>query len=104
MIAKNWGTVLIAKTGELTCENSSQFFLDLTGPPPADMEKKMSQSKASTTLKVVKGDKESENNTLPEDLRYSLDTLRRLFLRPRTRVTLRQVRILKSEIPIKLLM
>ena len=59
------------------------FFLDLTGPPPADMEKKMSKSKASTQLAVVKGAKESESNTLPEDLRYSLDTLRRLFLRPR---------------------
>jgi condensin complex subunit 2 len=66
------------------------FFLDLTGPPPADLQKKMAKSKASTQLAVVKGAKESEINTLPEDLRYSVDTLRRLFLRPRTRVTLRQ--------------
>ena len=123
------------------------FFLDLTGPAPADMEKKvcvpiqppsflslslslslpsslppslppslplsfqsenkpcmppkrnllthtpqMSTSKASTTLAAVKGSKDAESNTLPEDLRYSVDTLRRLFLRPRTRVTLRQVK------------
>ena len=66
------------------------FFLDLTGPAPVDMERKMSKSKASIVLKAVKGEKDSENNTLPEDLRYSVDRLRRLFLRPRTRVTLRQ--------------
>ena len=33
------------------------FFLDLTGPAPADMEKKMSTSKASITLASVKGAK-----------------------------------------------
>lgn len=72
------------------------FFLDLTGPAPADMEKKMCKSKASTTLAAVKGSKEAESNTLPEDLRYSIDTLRRLFLRPRTRVTLRQSNYYRS--------
>jgi len=72
------------------------FFLDLTGPAPADMEKKMSTSKASITLASVKGAKESVGNTLPEDLKYSVDTLRRLFLRPRTRVTLRQANYYRS--------
>ena len=46
------------------------FFLDLAGAEPADMAKKMSKSKTSITLAVVKGAKESELNTLPEDLRY----------------------------------
>jgi len=45
---------------------------------------------------AVKGAKESDSNTLPEDLRYSADTLRRLFLRPRTRVTLRQSHYYRS--------
>ena len=38
-------------------KKKEMFFLDLTGPAPADMEKKMSMSKAAITLANVKGAK-----------------------------------------------
>ena len=72
------------------------FFLDLRSPLPADAQKLMSKSKASTTLAAAQR-AGGAANSLPQDHRYMPDSLRRLFLRPRTRFTLRASRFQREE-------
>eukprot|EP00960_Hanusia_phi_P008565 244305-Hanusia_phi.AAC.1 len=79
-----------AEGGRKTSKKET-FFLDLRSPLPPDAQKLMSKSKASTILAAAQR-AGGGANSLPQDHRYMPDSLRRLFLRPRTRLTLRASR------------